>query len=60
MAAVRGTQHKLAKLTDADVIAMRCLHTQGFSPYLLAKVFDVSRPHAKRIVRGEKWGWLDV
>lgn len=58
MSGHRGSKNRCAKLIDADVCAMRALHKLGLSPYLLAKIFEVSRPHAKRIVRGEKWSWL--
>lgn len=58
MSGFRGTKHWSNKLIETDVLAMRALFLLGLSPYLLAKIFQVSRPHAKRIVRGEKWTWL--
>lgn len=58
MSGHRGSKNKFAKLIDLDVYAMRALYRCGMSPYVLAKIFEISRPHAKRIVRGEKWGWL--
>ncbi len=54
----RGVRNQFAKLDELDVRVMRALHENGFSPHRLAKIFGVSRPHAKRIVRKEKWGWL--
>lgn len=54
----RGQLNRFAKLIEEDVIAMRILYHEGWSPYLLGNIFGVSRPHAKRICRGEKWGWL--
>lgn len=58
MSGYRGVKNQFAKLTELDVRVMRALYASGFSPHRLAKIFSVSRPHAKRIVRGEKWAWL--
>ena len=58
MSAHRGTKNRFSKLIEADVFVMRTLFDAGFSPYVLARIFDISRPHAKRIVRREKWSWL--
>lgn len=58
MSAPRGEKNKCSKLTELDVIAMRCMGSIGFSPYLLGKIFGVSRVQARRVLRGTKWGWL--
>lgn len=58
MSAPRGVNNRFHKLTEADVFVMRELYDAGFSPYVIAWIFDVSRPHAKRIVRREKWSWM--
>jgi hypothetical protein len=58
MSGRRGEQNRFSKLVEIDVLAMRALDELGVSPYVLAKIFLVSRPQAKRVVRGVKWGWL--
>lgn len=58
MSAQRGEKNRRSKLTAAEVFALRALVAHGLSPYLLARIFDVSRPHVKRVARGEKWSWL--
>jgi hypothetical protein len=58
MSAKRGENNQRSKLTEVDVFVLRALVAIGYSPYLLAKIFDVSRPHVKRVARGEKWSWL--
>jgi hypothetical protein len=58
MSGYRGVKNRFAKLIDADVLAMRTLHEQGWSLHFLSRIFQVSRTHTKRIVRGEKWAWL--
>lgn len=58
MSGYRGTKSKLSKLVDAEVVALRALHLMGWSQYMLARVFVISRTHAKRIVQGTKWSWL--
>lgn len=59
MSGHRGVKNQFSKLDELDVRIMRALYAIGFSPYLIARVFGVSRPHAKRIVRGVKWAWLE-
>jgi hypothetical protein len=55
----RGEKAKAAKLTDRKVRRMRKLATEGVNPYELSRMFGVSRPHVKRILAREKWGWLE-
>jgi hypothetical protein len=58
MSAPRGVKNQFHKLCELDVFVIRFLFQQGYSPYLLAKIFNISRPHAKRIGRMEKWSWM--
>lgn len=50
-----GEGNPAAKLTDDKVREMRQLRAEGLSTYKLAEHFDISRPVAAKIVKGELW-----
>ncbi len=54
----RGEAHGCAKLTSKDVGQLRFLHTEGWLLSELAREFDISKTHAKRVVAGISWGGL--
>lgn len=56
---VRGEWHTSAKLTEADVRAIRALEGTA-SQRALAKRFGVSQRTVGQIQRREHWAWLDV
>lgn len=45
-----GDSHQRADLTDHEIELMRRMHDKGAGPNQLARLFDVSRTHAWRIV----------
>lgn len=49
-----GQSHGQAKLTDHEVELMRKLHESGYGYKRLAKLFEISRSQAMRIVRYER------
>ena len=55
----RGERHGQAKLTEADVRAMRRLRIDGHMPYLtLARAFGVSPSTVGRIINGKIWSHI--
>lgn len=54
----QGQAHPRAKLTDADVAAIRARHTAGEPLRVVAQAFGVSRSAVSRIVLGRRWGHL--
>lgn len=59
-----GENHKDAKLTEADVMAIRELNAERerlrkeankLSIKAIAEKFDIHEGHVKRIIRGECW-----
>jgi hypothetical protein len=55
---VRGSRHALAKLTDDQVREIRKL--AGTVPQTeLARRYGIGQPLVSRIVRREKWAWLE-
>jgi hypothetical protein len=44
-----GENHHRAKLTDHEVEQMRQLHGEGYGYGKLAKMFDVSKSHARNL-----------
>ena len=54
----RGAAHALAKLTDADVLAIRDRCASGEPQHAVARAFRVSQPTVSYIVRGLTWGHL--
>lgn len=53
-----GTKHHAVKLSDSDIIEMRRRHAEGETATDLAAHFGISRTHAGRIVRGERWSHI--
>lgn len=51
----RGTMHPMAKLVDADVIAIRCAAKAGRSKAALAREFGVSESLIRLVVRHQAW-----
>jgi hypothetical protein len=49
-----GETRSDAKLSDAEVIEIRRLRLEGMTYVALAKMFNVSKSHVRRIARGEK------
>jgi len=49
-----GESHPQAKLTDADVERLQQLREEGIGWGRLAKMFDISKSHARRICLGLK------
>jgi len=56
----RGEQVSRAKLTDADVRAMRKLYKSGLSIGAIARCFGVVRSNASCIVRGLQWKCVEL
>jgi DNA-binding GntR family transcriptional regulator len=54
----RGEQHPLAKLTEADVRAIRRLG-QKLPSIDIATRFGVTRECVRDILSGLRWGWLE-
>ena len=54
-----GTNHGMAKLTEAEVLAIRQRYAQGdISQAALGRQYSVGQAHIGRIVRGERWAHL--
>ena len=54
----RGIENNKAKLTEAEVIAIRDLASSGKSTYAIAEMFGVTRPNIGYIVNGKTWRHL--
>lgn len=52
---LRGEQNGYAKLTEKDVIEIRCLHEQGIMGTAIGRQFNVSKSLIYQIVRREAW-----
>jgi hypothetical protein len=50
-----GSEHGRAKLTEADVIALRRLRAEGMSLTALARRFGICRNNVMAILRGQTW-----
>ena len=48
------------KLTTGHVLEMRKLRNEGQTYDALGRRFGVSASQARRIVRGERWGWVNA
>jgi DNA-directed RNA polymerase sigma subunit (sigma70/sigma32) len=48
-----GENHVFAKLTDAQVIEIRRLRTEGMTQRAIADIFEVSREHVRDITNGK-------
>ena len=53
-----GEKHGLSKLNADQVLEIRRLCTEGFSPYNVARMFGVSRSNIQHIVRRSTWKHL--
>lgn len=51
----RGERHYRAKLTEADVLEMRCLRELGWAYTKIAAWFEVSTRHARDVVDRKFW-----
>lgn len=49
-----GDSHHNAKLTDGDVERLLAMHAQGWGYRRLAAKFEISKSHARYIVKG-RW-----
>lgn len=54
-ASTRGSEHRLAKLKEADVVTIRIRHGLGESMASLSREFGVSLAHISRIVKRKVW-----
>lgn len=54
---LRGTRHKLSKLTEADVILIRSMKGTTSNTKIAAR-YNVSRQLIDAIMNGTSWGWL--
>jgi hypothetical protein len=54
-----GESHPGAKLTEADVRAIRARVAGGESHYALARAFDVSRPTITAVITRRHWSHVD-
>lgn len=51
----RGSRQGLAKVTEKDVVQMRCLAACGMSPRAMQKYFPVGENNIGQIVKGLTW-----
>ncbi len=51
-----GELNGSAKLTNADVVAIKRLHSEGKTATEIAKLYGVSKTTTSRIVNGRSWG----
>ena len=51
----RGGANGQAKLDEADVLFMRCLHSGGTNVDSLAALYNVPRPTADKAIHGDTW-----
>lgn len=56
--APRGEQHRSAKLSEADVLAIRARCAAGESQHAVARAFGLSQPSVSHIVRRLSWGHI--
>jgi transposase-like protein len=54
----RGSRNAKAKLTDADVLAIRAAVAGGTMPSVVARSYGVNKCTISDIVRGRTWQWL--
>ncbi len=54
----RGEANGSAKLTAAEVLAIRECLRAGLSYRTIAHTFNISEPQISNIRRGASWGWL--
>ena len=59
--AARGERQGGAKLTEADVIAIRQRYAEGgVLQRELAAEYGITRENARDIINGRRWGWMDT
>lgn len=51
----KGVKHHRAKLNDQAIRLIRFAHTNGFSTWTLAEIFNVSRTQIRHIVNNRGW-----
>ena len=51
----KGSEHYLARLTEAEVADIRCRRVHGESTRKLAKFFSVSRGTIRHIIKRRTW-----
>ena len=51
----KGERHGMSKLEVQDVLRLRSLHAQGWTPAQLSKLFGISWTQASRIALKERW-----
>jgi hypothetical protein len=56
--ALRGEMHPKAKLSREQVLKIRELHHQGFSPRSIARNFEISPWNVLTIVKRKTWKHL--
>lgn len=56
--AAKGSRHRMAKLTESDVLAIRTMKRSGISTRDLAARFSVSRATIGDLLAGRTWSWL--
>lgn len=57
---LRGSKNPIAKLSEAEVLEIKHLLTEGVSQYVIAKRFCVRQTTVSAIKRGINWGWLQA
>lgn len=55
----RGVKNAMSKLSEESVLAIRSLKGKMLQKEI-AELYGVSKVTVHRILRGERWGWLDV
>lgn len=55
-----GERHPMAKLTEADVLAIRRLRSEGRRVKDLAQIFGISEGNARDVISGRSWSHLPV
>lgn len=53
--AIKGEDHKSAKLTEAEVLQIRDLYEKGGTQVALAKQFNIHQTHVSLLVRRKAW-----
>ncbi len=53
-----GSKINFAKLTQAEVLAIRRLRAKGLTLRTVGERFGISETHVRRIAIGERWGHL--
>lgn len=50
----RGERNHRYKITEKDVKDIRLYSMAGIAPYVIAKIFDISKPQTYRIINGKR------